>query len=289
MLSDYSKKETRVYRPNQRLEMGCLETLAVMFRSVIRSRELVGQLFKRDFFAKHNKSFLGVTWIFLTPILGVITWIFFKKAGVLSPGDVGVPYIVFIVVGISMWALFLGAFNSTSRIFFSASKLITQVNLPREAIIVKQLLLHLATFSVLLLLNVLILLFYGVTISWTIIFFPLVIIPMLLLGTAMGMLVSLASVVARDIENGVKMVMKLMLFSIPIIYSSNVKVAWLKPILKYNPLTHLVCSARDILIHGTLYDTGGYIVCSFGALLFFIIVCRFFYIAENKIIEKVLL
>ena len=46
-----------VYRPNMRHEHGWFECWAVMARNVWGARELIWQLFKRDFFAGYKKSF----------------------------------------------------------------------------------------------------------------------------------------------------------------------------------------------------------------------------------------
>ena len=54
-----------IYRPNQRHELGFLQTWVVMSRNVIRSRELIWQLFRRDFLAGFKKSFLGKAWLLL--------------------------------------------------------------------------------------------------------------------------------------------------------------------------------------------------------------------------------
>ena len=40
-----------IYRPNQRHELGVFKTWVVMAKNVINSRELIWQLFKRDFLA----------------------------------------------------------------------------------------------------------------------------------------------------------------------------------------------------------------------------------------------
>ncbi|MGH7197659.1 MAG: ABC transporter permease, partial [Candidatus Omnitrophota bacterium] len=85
-----------VYRPNQRHDLGYVETWIIMFRTIIGSRELIWQFFKRDFFANYRRSFIGAAWIVLTPLAGILVWIFLKHSGVLRPGNVGVPYPVYV-------------------------------------------------------------------------------------------------------------------------------------------------------------------------------------------------
>ena len=101
-----------VYRPNQRRELGVLATWSVMARNVWSSRELVWQLFKRDFLASYKKSFIGFTWLFIMPIIGILSWVFMQKTGLLRPGSVGIPYPAYVLIGTSMWGLFIGFYMS---------------------------------------------------------------------------------------------------------------------------------------------------------------------------------
>ncbi|MFC1799069.1 hypothetical protein ACFLZL_04615, partial [Thermodesulfobacteriota bacterium] len=105
-------EQATVYRPNQRHDLGFFETWLVMSKNILKSRELIWQLFKRDFFAVYKKSFLGITWIFVAPLMGIVSWVFLNMTGMLHPGDVGIPYPAYVLVGSSVWGLFLGFFNS---------------------------------------------------------------------------------------------------------------------------------------------------------------------------------
>jgi len=129
---------------------------------------------------------------------------------------------------------------------------------------------------------------FGVIPSWGIIFFPLVVIPLFFLGAAFGLFVSMLSIVAVDIDKIVTMGFGLLLYITPVIYSDKVDSKFVQLIIKWNPLTYLVCSARDIIIYGRLYDTTGYFICAGISLLLFLISWRLFYVSEDKIIERMI-
>ncbi|MCK5011005.1 MAG: hypothetical protein KAS98_11000, partial [Deltaproteobacteria bacterium] len=80
-----SSQQITVYKPNQRHELGFFYTWAVMARNILNSKELIWQLFKRDFFASYKKSFVGISWIFLSPIMGIVSWVFLQQTGMLHP------------------------------------------------------------------------------------------------------------------------------------------------------------------------------------------------------------
>lgn len=281
-------RDTRVYRPNQRHELGLINTWVVMMRNVIGARELIFQLFKRDFFAAYKKSFLGITWVFIAPIFGIVSWVFLQMTGMLNPGDVGIPYPAYVLIGSSMWGLYMGFYNSAKSTLSSGKSLVMQVNYPHEALLFKQTAHQLANFSIAFVMNIIVLLIFGVIPSWHIIFFPLVILPIFFLAAAIGLVVSMISVVAVDLDRMINMGMGLLFWITPVIYSNNVESPVVRSLIKWNPLTYLVCSARDIIIYGRLYDTTGYFICSGVSFLLFLIAWRLFYVSENRIIERMI-
>ena len=277
-----------VYRPNQRHDLGFFETWKIMFGNIIRSRELIWQLFKRDFFAVYRKSFIGITWVFISPLLGIASWIFLNSTGMLQPGDVGIPYPAYVLLGTSMWGLFMGFFNSASATLTSGQALVLQVNYPHEALLFKQTAQHLANFLISFALNIVVIIAFGVFPKWQILLFPLVILPLFFLGAAMGLVVSMISVVAVDIKRVINMGMGILMYAMPLIYADNVSHPLVQTIIKWNPLTYLVCSARDIIIYGQLYHAVGYSICASLSLALFLVSWRLFYVSEDRIIERMI-
>ena len=286
--SDRQKRMVTVYRPHLRHELGLFSTWKIMLRNIFQARELIWQLFKRDFFGSYKKSFIGVTWIVISPIVGILSWVFLQKTGMLKPGDSGIPYPAYVLIGTSMWGLFMGFFNAAKDTLASGQTLILQVNYPHEALLFMQTAQHLANFIVAFAINIIVLLLFGVVPSWKIVFFPLVILPLFFLAAAIGLVVSMVSVLSLDVDKVVQVILGLTLWITPIIYTEQAGSDLVRTIIAWNPLTYLVCSARDIIIHGTLYHTGGYILCASLSFLLFVISWRLFYISEDKIIERMI-
>lgn len=288
MLEKESNQRITVYRTNQRHDLGFLQTWIVMSKNIINSRELIWQLFKRDFFASYKKSFIGITWIFIAPIMGIISWVFLQKTGMLNPGDMGIPYPAYVLVGTSMWGLFMGFFNSANATLTAGKALVMQVNYPHEALLFKQTAQHMANFLIAFTMNIAVLLAFKVIPGWQIIFFPLVMLPLFFLGAAIGLVSSMISIVAVDISRIINMGMGLLMYITPVIYSDKVDSQLALTIIKWNPLTYLVCSARDIVIYGKLYNAPGYFICSGLSLVLFMISWRLFFVSEDRIIERMI-
>ena len=287
-MSSNKNLHTTVYRPNQRHELGFFRTWIVMASHIIDARELIWQLFKRDFFASYKKSFIGISWIFISPIVGIISWVFLQKTGMLNPGELEIPYPAFVLVGTTMWGLFMGFFNSAKQTLSSGKALVMQVNYPHEALLFMQTAQHLANFLITFVMTIVVLMLFGVIPSWKMIFFPLVILPLFFLAAAIGLVVSMVSVLSIDFDKMVNVALGLMMWITPVIYSETVDNQLVQTLISWNPLTYLVCSARDIIIYGRLFDTTGYFICSGLSLILFMVAWRLFYVSEDKIIERMI-
>jgi lipopolysaccharide transport system permease protein len=285
---DQHKHLLTVYRPHLRHERGFFSTWKIMLMNIFQARELIWQLFKRDFFGSYRKSFIGVTWIVISPIVGILSWVFLQKTGMLKPGESGIPYPAYVLIGTSMWGLFMGFFNAAKDTLAAGQTLILQVNYPHESLLFMQTAQHLANFIVAFALNIIVLLLFGVVPSWKIVFFPLVILPLFFLAAAIGLVVSMVSVLSLDVDKVAQVILGLTLWITPIIYTESAGGDLVRTIIAWNPLTYLVCSARDIIIQGTLYQAAGYFICAFLSFLLFMVSWRLFYISEDKIIERMI-
>jgi lipopolysaccharide transport system permease protein len=279
---------TTVYEPNQRLKIGWIRTWIILVRNIIKSWGLIYQLFRRDFLMSYKKSFLGMGWILISPILGIVSWVFYNSTGILNPGDVGIPYPAYVLLSTSIYGLFGGFYTAASGTLTAGAGFITQVNYPHDALLIKQALLQLANFAIVFLINIIVLFSFGVVPSAYIFLLPLLILPIFFIGSAIGLFASVIEVVASDINKGITFFIGLLLFITPVIYSSKVENPFLQQMIKWNPLTYLIGGARDMVIYGKMDHFGVYLICSGVALLFFLLSWRIFYITEQRVIEKMI-
>ena len=133
-----------------------------------------------------------------------------------------------------------------------------------------------------------ILLFFKVYPSWLIIFFPILIIPIFLLGSAIGLVSSILNVVAPDIQRLLGFFMGLLLFITPVIYSSKIDNPILQNVIKWNPLTYVIGGVRDAIIYGRIDHFDRFLIVTGISFILFFMAWRFFYISEQKVIEKMI-
>lgn len=278
----------KIYEPRSRARIGLFKSWFIMFRNIYVSSELIAQLFKRDFLASYKKSFLGMSWIIIAPIAGIVSWVFMNATGILKPGDVGIPYPAYVLLSTSIWGLFMGFYSSAEGGLRSGSSLIMQVSFPHEVLLVKQVSQHLANYSLGFILNIVVLLLFGVTPSWMIILFPVLALPLFFLGAGIGLVVSVFSMVAAEAQRIVGLFLSLLMFVTPVIYSDKVQNELLQNIINWNPLTYLIGTTRDIIVYGHSDAWQGYILSTIFSIIVFLISWRLFFLSEEKVVERMM-
>jgi lipopolysaccharide transport system permease protein len=214
--------------------------------------------------------------------------VFLKATGMLQPGHLDIDYVPYVLVGSSMFGLFMGLYAAASGTLAAGRELILQVKYPHEALLFKQVGQQAANFVIAFVLVLVVMLIYRVIPSPGLILLPVVALPLFFLATAMGLMISMIGVVAIDVSRAWDMVMALLLYATPIIYSDQVSDPFVQTIIMWNPVTHLVCSCRDMVIYGRLFDPLGYAVSSLIALVAFLISWRLFYVSESRLVERIL-
>ncbi len=283
-----NNEEITVYEPNQRLKTGLFKTWGVMIKNIFRSRELIYQLFRRDFLMQYKKSFIGMGWILISPIVGIASWVVLNSTGILNPGDTGIPYPAYVLLSSSIWGLFMGFYASAQGTLDAGAGFISQVKYPHEALLAKQTAQQIAGFLINFALNIIVLLIYGIFPDWKIILFPLASLPLFFIGSGLGLIMSVVNVVASDVNKTFSVLLGLVIYITPVIYSPNVQSNLLQALIQINPLTYLVGGARDLIIYGRIDYFDRYIFFAVISFIFFLFAWRLFYVSEDEVIERMI-
>lgn len=278
-----------IYEPNYRLKQGFFQSWQVMLRNIIRYRELIIQLFVKDFFGGLRKSLGGYLWLFVNPILAIVPFVYLNMNGILSPGEIGVPYPVYAAIGALVYSLFVGFYDAASRTIQDGAELLSNVNYPHEVLLLKQTIQYLTGFVISFALNIFLAVIFGVKFTWALFIFPILVIPLFFLGSALGLMVSVASVVSNDAKQVVSIFLMIFQAITPIYYTKEaITHPTLRLIMDLNPLTYLVGGVRDLLFYGHMNMPDGFMVFAFLSLLIFFFCWRLFYLSEQRVIERML-
>ncbi len=231
-----------IYSPDSSLRNPS-RMLVDMFRDLIEGRELAWRLAVRDIRAQYRQTVLGLLWAFILPLAHTITWIFLNGSGLVSVRDTVLPYSVYVFTGTMIWAIFLDAVNAPLQRTSAARQMLAKINFPREALIVSgiyQTLFNSAIKTVLLLSA---LMLFGIYPGWTLIFFPIGIISLILAGTALGLLLTPIGVLYTDIGKSMPLLMQFLMYLSPVVFPMP-NGGWAAILFKLNPVTPLILTTR---------------------------------------------
>src|SRR5436189_2864757 len=227
------------------------------YSDVLRYRELLGNLFRRDLQAKYRGSALGVLWTIANPVMlmGVYLLVF----GVVwkSPFANGGHYSLFLLTGLALWTFFAAALQSSTRSMLDNANLIRKTRFPRQLVPLSVVFAHLVSFGAMLVLllvvNFIVLSRVRAT-EWLAI--PLCV---LFVGMVCGFSLAVASlnVLFRDVEFIVSALLVPLFFLTPILYPLTRSPLGRHPtVVQFihwaNPLSPAVESVRAPLFDGTL-------------------------------------
>jgi lipopolysaccharide transport system permease protein len=177
-------------------------------------------------------------------------------------------------------------YSSISGSLSSGGSLILQVNFPHEALVAQQMAQSIANFLISLLMISLVFIIFGIRPNWQVLFFPLMLVPILLIGAALGMVVAVITVVVHDINKMVSVALGFLMFLTPIVYAQRFQNEMIQKVIVWNPMTYLIGNARDIILYGRFENLQEYFLsCLLAAVLFFFS-WRLFFLSEHKVAEK---
>ncbi len=276
------------YRCDSRSVYGLFSALFLLVRDSIYYKDLIKQLILRDLVNKYKKSLLGVVWHFITPLIAIASWMLLNHSGVLNPGEVGVPYPVYVLMGTTLWSTFVLFFEGASGTLQAGKSFINQVCYPHHILLTKQILEAFISSLIPLALTYSVAIYSGVSINLWYLILPLSFIPLALLASSVGVIVSLFGAGFEDVTKAFRMGIGFVFYLVPIVYSKNsIESQALSKVIEYNPLSYLITVPRDLVLG--VYSGGqevAYLLSVFIALALFVFSFRFFFLAEMTVVEK---
>lgn len=218
-------------------------------REVWAYRELLYFLVWRDLKLRYKQTALGVIWVALQPIaLAAMFTIVFSRF--LSAPSQGLPYPVFVLAALVPWQLFAGAIMRASLSLVASEHLLTKIYFPRILIPLASVLTASVdmVFTLLVLSGVLI--YYGVGISTTALFLPLLVALVLVAAISTGVLLSALNVRYRDVQAIVPFLTQIWLFATPIAYATTLVPADWRWLYDLNPMVGVVEGFRWAIAGG---------------------------------------
>ncbi|WP_367389473.1 ABC transporter permease [Lewinella sp. LCG006] len=247
---------------------------------------LAKQLIRVSLTVEFKKSFIGLFWLFLSPILAVIIWIFLHSAGVVTPGETVIPYPAYVLLSTSIWGFFIELYRQVSLLLSTNNQVLVSVSFPIEALIIERIAVHLIRFVIPLIINIIVLVLFGIKLHWISFLFPLALLPLLCLGLSLGLITAIFRIVMVDIARLMDQGLGLLMYFTPVIYSPDIPISWLQDLVLLNPLTYLVGVPRDLLTQGTYSNLPAFAAGSVFSFLLLLLTFTLFKKTQKKVLER---
>ena len=219
-------------------------------------RDLLMLFVKRDIVTVYKQTVLGPLWYLIQPLFTSITFtIIFNNLAGINTGTV--PPFLFNLAGITVWNYFTACLTGTSNTFGANAGIFGKVYFPRIIVPISIVISNLLKFGIQFGIFIAFYLFYyfqgaAISLSGLVVFFPLLIIVMGILGLGLGMFISSLVTKYRDFSYLIGFGVQLLMYISAVVYPMALvkekmpEYVWL---VQYNPLAYIIETTRYMLLN----------------------------------------
>ena len=228
-------------------------SLLSLGKSFWRHRQLILQMTRREVVGRYKGSLMGLAWSFFNPVFMLIVYTFVFSVIFKSRwgGDESrTLFAVVLFVGLIVLNLFSEVVNRAPTLILSNVNYVKKVVFPLEILPVVAI--GAALFHALISLGVLLLAFslFNGFMHWTVIFVPLILVPLIVLTLGISWVLAAIGVFLRDIGQTIAIVTTMLMFLSPVFYPVTAVPEGFRPFIMANPLTFIIEQAREVIIWG---------------------------------------
>jgi lipopolysaccharide transport system permease protein len=216
----------------------------INFGDLWRYRDLLLMFVKRDFVSFYKQTVLGPLWFFIQPIFTTIvfTFVFGTLADISTDG---LPQPLFYLVGITAWNYFSDCLTKTSTVFKDNANIFGKVYFPRLIMPLSIVVSNLVRFGVQLLLLIAVMIYFWLKgehfeVTTALVFFPILVILMALLGLGIGLIITAITTKYKDLTFLITFGVQLLMYGTTVIYPLSAAPEQYKHIIALNPMTGII-------------------------------------------------
>lgn len=242
-------------------------------------KELVSREVKR----KYARSYLGIIWSVLNPLLSMIVLsIIFSQMFQRSIEN----YPVYYLTGSIIWTMFTGSTNTAMTTLVDNKTMLIKVKFPMRIFVMSRVYTALVNLLYSLIPYVGILVFFRINIAWTILFFPVIILFLLIFSLGFSYVLSVAYVFFGDVKHLYSVLLTLWMYCSAIFYPVDMLPHYVKEMVTMNPIFIFINCAREIVMYGQMPGNMEIIRMIVWSLGVFILGTVIFEKNKNNVMQK---
>ena len=202
---------------------------------------------------RYKQSRLGILWAVLQPLAMMLVFTLMFSFLRSAPGG-DAPFPLFAYAALIPWTTFAGGLASASSALTSHASLLTKAAFPREILPLTYVVAAVVDFALASLLLVILMIWFGVALTWTALWAVPAIALLILFLLGLGLFLSALQVRYRDVSLAMPVLIQIWLFATPVIYSLEMVRAalprWLYAAYVMNPMAGIVDTfRRGVVLH----------------------------------------
>ena len=213
-------------------------------RALLTYADLVRQWISRTITTRYKRSWLGVAWTMLNPLLTmtILTIVFSQLFG-LEPRS----YALYVLSGLIAWNFMAQSTTAAMSDLYWSGRILTKVFLPKSAFAVAAVGAGIVNLLIALVPFTLLVLIFGGEIGWSWLLLPLAILPLIAFALGVGLLASTASIYFPDVLPMYEILLTAWFYLTPIIYRLEALPEGLRAVLQLNPMVSFIGLFRIVL------------------------------------------
>jgi len=234
-----------------------------------RYREVLYVFMWRDIKVRYKQTVIGAAWVVIQPLLTMLIFsIFFGL--LLGVPSQGFPYPIFAFTALLPWQFFVKALTEASTSLVMNERVVSKVYFPRLLVPLAVVLAGLLDFAIGFVILLGLMLFFGISLSWTALAVPAFLLLAVLTASGVSFWLSALDVKYRDVRYTLVFLAQVWLFATPVIYpASIVPEAW-RALYGLNPMVGVVEGFRWSLLGSVTPDIPMLIVSTVVIVVVFV-------------------
>lgn len=227
------------------------------FSRIYSYRFFIISSIRNEFKTKFSRSKLGGLWMIINPVVQAVVYATVLSSIIASrlPGiDSKYAYALYLLAGMSAWALFYEVLMGCVNVFVDKADLMKKVSFPRVCLPVVSGGVALVNNGFLLLSILVVFVFLGSTFSISLLIFPFVILINFIFALSLGTILGIFNVMIRDVGQAVQIVLQALFWLTPIVYTPDILPQSIKGVLLASPVYKIVGAYHDVLVFGKFPD-----------------------------------
>lgn len=225
--------------------------MKIGIRDAWKSRSLIFLLASNDLKLRYKSSILGAMWSFLEPLL-ILAILFIVFSSILKSSVQNYP--IFLLTGIITFQMFSRATSMGSESILAKGGILSSVRIPTVAFPISSTLTALYMMGFEFMILSVFMIVYHFMPPITILFLPILLVLLFVLGLALAIPFSVLNVHYRDLRSIWAIILQAAFFLTPVVYKLDFLPKDIQMVLQYSPLVQLVNMIRGVTLEGNMPD-----------------------------------